>query len=160
MDDPNYPWDLIAAIGACAAVVVAWYQIGAIERSQKGWETLKACEKYDSDPVLDVAIKTLRNARNSGALISQPQHYTLEATSILNYLEGIAIGVRQGFYNEKIVKDHLEQIIKFHIRECSVPPLGPLMDIKYFDNLVKMIADWRVGKRFKRRFYTMPGPKI
>jgi hypothetical protein len=28
-----------------------------------------------------------------------------------NYLDGIAIGVRQGFYDEAVVRDHLEAML-------------------------------------------------
>jgi hypothetical protein len=57
---PDWIWDLkwvdwwtaVQGVALVCAAIIAWYQIGALRRDQRGWETLKACEKYDTDPVL------------------------------------------------------------------------------------------------------------
>jgi len=41
--------------------------------------------------------------------------------TVMNYLEGIAIGVQQGFYNDAIVRDHLEDIMRDHVSEFLAP---------------------------------------
>jgi hypothetical protein len=68
----------------------------------------------------------------------------LEASTLLNYCDGIAIGVVQKFYVEKIVQDHLEPIIRDHVEEFLSAKMAPKIEIdpKSFARLVEMIARW------------------
>ena len=72
-------WNIVTAIAsvvtALATVLlawVAWYQLGAIAQNQREWESLKACERYDTDPIIDRVLCVLRDARNSGSLFTAP----------------------------------------------------------------------------------------
>jgi hypothetical protein len=110
-------WAAIQAVGTIAAVGVAAYQIHALRRDQRAWRTLEACERYERDPTLTRILECLRDARDKGSLTNNPRPYRLEASTLLNYCDGIAIGVAQKFYLEKIVRDHLEPIIRDHVEE-------------------------------------------
>lgn len=40
---------------------------------------------------------------------------------ILNYLDGIAIGVGQGLYIEELARDHLRSIVSYHVSHLLKP---------------------------------------
>lgn len=147
-------WATIAtAVATFGLVGVAWYQLGAISKNQKEWETLKACERYDSDPILDRVLCVLRDARNSGELFSAPvSKYSLEYRTVLNYFEGLATGVEQGFYIETIVRDHMSEIIQFHMSE-GLEQLKLPRSPHDFTKIESLLATWSADKTYfqKRR---------
>ncbi len=152
--DQNWPWDMLQAVGALvqavgvvAAAIIAWWQISALRRQQRGWETLKACERYDTDVILDGALKTLRDKRDTGQLKQDPRPYRLEMTIVLNYIEHVVIGVNQGFYDEQIVKDHLETIMRDHVGEFLDPDMARRSEIDKDD----YIATTEFLDRWKKR---------
>jgi hypothetical protein len=137
-------WAAVQGIALCAAAGIAWYQIGALRRDQRNWETLRVCSLYDTDPVIDRALARLRDARLDGGLQKNATLITLEMATVLNYLEGIAIGVEQGFYNKAIVRDHLEDIMRDHVDEFLAPALAQASDWRKEDygRLSKLLASW------------------
>jgi hypothetical protein len=137
-------WSAVQAVGTIAATGVAAYQIHALRRDQKAWRTLEACERYERDPTLTKICESLRDARDEGELGKNPRPFRLEASTLLNYCDGIAIGVEQKFYVERIVKDHLEPIIRDHVEEFLSVEMGPRIEIdpKSFSRLLAMIARW------------------
>jgi hypothetical protein len=122
-------WSAVQAIGTISAIGVAAYQIHALRRDQKAWRTLEACERYERDPALTKICECLRDARDKGELDRDPRPFRLEASTLLNYCDGIAIGVVQKFYVEKIVQDHLEPIIRDHVEEFLSAKMGPKIEI-------------------------------
>jgi hypothetical protein len=151
------PWAAVQGIALIAAALIAWYQIGALRREQKNWETLKACERYESDQVLTQCLMALREARLANRLTAEPRRYSLEMSTILNYLEGIAIGVEQGFYDKNIVRDHLEIIMRGHVKEFLEPPLKEVMlaeNDDYYAELIGILKSWEHKKRtyFRKRW--------
>jgi hypothetical protein len=127
-----------------ATAWVAWYQLGALRKDQQAWKTLEACEKYESDYVLYCVLTKLRDVRDSGDLKNNPRPYRAEATLLLNYLEGIAIGAHQGFYNESIVRDHLEAVIIDHVFEFLDVEMAKRMELdpRRFENLKSLSDRW------------------
>jgi hypothetical protein len=119
--DPNWPWDILQAAGAIATAVVAWWQIGSLKEQQQGWKTLEACERYESDPVIHKILICLRDARDDKTLAENPRKFRAEISLLLNYLDGLAIGQFQGFYNKNIIRDHMESIIRDHVAEFLEP---------------------------------------
>ena len=91
------------------------------ERRTREWETIKACERYNFDPVIEAATHRIWEKSNKGTDYKRPEVDQRDLVVVLNYLDGIAIGVGQGLYIENLVKDHI----------------GPLFDhavTKYFDS--------------------------
>lgn len=78
-------------------------------RSQE-WETLKACQRYDFDPVLEQA--TARIALTAGHLrdYSRLAKEDRDVVCLLNYLDGLATGIAQKLYIEDMVRDHLAPV--------------------------------------------------
>lgn len=138
-------WDALQAAGTFFAAGIAWFQISSFKRQQKGWETLKACERYESDPILDACLRTIREVRKAdGGLPAGAQSVSVDIITILNYLDGLAIGVRQGFYDAKIVRDHLEPVIRFHVDEFLDADVARLLRIKDSDFrlLRDLVKEW------------------
>ncbi len=146
-------WTAAQAISSIAVAAIAWFQIASFRkeqnaqrRSQKNWQTLKACEKYDTDPILTESLKILRDARNSGDLRVNPEKYTLEMITILNYLDGIMIGIEQRFYDEDVVHDHLKPIIEDHVAEFLSEPYRSAIlsgQLDSYSRLTGMLDKWK-----------------
>lgn len=156
MTDPNAPWDFWAAIGTCLggtatvfAVAVAGYQILELRRQQKGWESLKACERYDTDPILNNALKELRKARKAGTLTNDPAQLSLEIITVMNYLESLATGITQRFYVEKVIREHMEPIIEFHVNEVLNAEIMRKLGFESADyqRLAELCKKWTMSRR-------------
>jgi hypothetical protein len=133
-------WTAATALFTGAVGFVAWYQIGEIKRQQRGWETLRICNVYDVDPVLDRAVCTIRSAVKQGKSRIEVK---LEITTLLNYFESIALGISQGFYEEKIVRIHLGDIMKAHADfYLSEPLISQLNFSSNFISIKRLIARW------------------
>ena len=74
------------------------------ERRTREWETIKACERYNFDPVIEAATKRVWEASKNGADYKRPEVAQRDLVVVLNYLDGIAIGVGQGLYIEYLSK--------------------------------------------------------
>jgi hypothetical protein len=144
-------WGGVQGVALCATACVAWYQLGALRSDQKGWETLRACEKYETDPVLDRALCSIRDARIIGDLIANPKAHSLEVATVLNYFESLATGVGQGFYVESIIRDHLESVIRDHVAEFLSPPMIAAMNFQgLYDKLLELLKSWTSGETYYR----------
>lgn len=122
LDQGSEFWIAIGTVGLFFATLllafVGWFQIGELRRESKKWRTIEACELYDKDPILHACLKEMREYRISKEKGDIYGHdVKIEVISVLNYLDGIAIGVKQGLYYESIVKDHLSPIIVGHIEQ-------------------------------------------
>jgi hypothetical protein len=135
----------LSAIATAALVVVGAWQISSARNERKGWETLKACERYDSDLVLDNCSRILKMARDSGDLAANPRKYTLDVIALLNYLEGIAAGIEQDLYVESIAKDHMQSVVNGLLERYVYSPLGAGLGISEEDysSLVSLDRKWQ-----------------
>ncbi len=119
-------WATALATGALA--IAAWIQLPLIARQVRGlaeqirlsreaeinaerrmreWETLKACQQYDFDVVIDQATKRVWNASRKGTDYKNADVDTRDLICVLNYLDGMATGIKQKLYIEEVVRDHL-----------------------------------------------------
>jgi hypothetical protein len=87
-----------------ALVIVAYTQLVSIDANQKKWGTLQACDRYDTDPLIQRAVAALDRGGNN-------DRARLYATRLLNYFDAIAIGLEQGFYDDKIAYAHIGRIV-------------------------------------------------
>jgi hypothetical protein len=77
------------------------------KNDQRKLATLQACDRYDSDPLIQVAVEKLmlvnpnmdENTRN------------LYVTRLLNYFSSIAIGLGQDFYDDTIARAHIGYLV-------------------------------------------------
>ena len=132
-------WTALGAIATWALFVGVFVQIRAARKDRRGWETLATCERYESDPILDQCSRTLRAARLSGDIDLHPELYKLDALTILNYLDGIAIGIDLGHYDGKIVQREMKDIVNALIDIYLVSDLAVRMEI-YPDSFAALLA--------------------
>lgn len=144
--------DAWAAIGSNTQALVttiligigAW-QVFAIKRENLKSRTLSACDRYDTDPIIDASLRELR------LLLRDPESaekglLKLPTTTILNYLDSIAVGVEQGLYIESLARDHLKAIVIKHtddyLRDESVArKIG--LNPANFTTLTAMASRWK-----------------
>lgn len=146
--DSNLLWTALAAIGTCATALIAWYQIGAIKRQQQGWETLRICGQYDTDPVLDRALCEIRKAPK---LQNGERDYTdlhLEIVTVLNYFETIATGVLQHFYDDGIVRSQLEDLMRGSVAKYLDDKVLARASIKResYPYLHRLLKNWNADR--------------
>jgi hypothetical protein len=146
--------EAITAVAALAAAAVAYWQLGEIASQTKiqgdrerQWQTIAACQRYLTDPVLIEAKRKILVARGYGtkSRVDDPQSITQEAIFILNYLDSITIGVRQGVYMKEIVKDNLQSVIVDAVSRFIENELGDFHIKKdHLGNLVALAQEFRV----------------
>jgi hypothetical protein len=152
--------ECLTALASCTLVIVAWIQLPLVsrqvnslaeqirlsrvaeinaERRTREWETLKACDRYNTDQILEAA--TQRAWYTSDAEInykkSEVDHRDL--TIIVNYLDGIAIGVQQGLHIEDLVKDHIGSVFGHAVIKWIE---GGLFDTSGIETMASLHARW------------------
>ena len=136
---------MIQAAGTIVLFIVAVTQLRSIKRENLKTRTLAACDKYDTDPVLDSSLRKLRTAFNAGLSLQDRIHLHTSAATVCNYLDSIAVGVAQELYIEALVRDHLKSIVIKHVDDYLVDDsvaraVG--MDRKHYTALIAMAAKW------------------
>ncbi|GAB9246853.1 DUF4760 domain-containing protein [Bradyrhizobium diazoefficiens] len=153
----NTAW---TAVGALATVVYccltagllffAVYQVTTARADAKINRTLAACDRYDTDPVLDGVARRIAEAFDNGDLAKDPKKYKVDLFSIFNYFESIAIGVSRGQYDEEIVRDQLEHIIVSYVDDIIVSgvsgwPKVSVGEDEYFNHMMKLYREWKAA---------------
>lgn len=144
-------WTALTAIGtfgiALATIlvaVVAGYQISEARRETRTNRTMEIIGRYDHDAVLEQALRHLAEGRDKGDLASNVMAYRLDIVSILNYLESIAIGTKQGLYIRELIEDYMEPIIRYHVEETL--SLNLLKELKAeeddFEHVFMLKKEW------------------
>lgn len=122
-------WVAIGALGtlilALATAVLVWVgvaQIIAAREEGKRSRTLTACDRYDTDPVLNGSLRRLAAARRASEAKFEAEGivYRSDIATLLNYLDSLAVGIMQGLYIEEIVRDHNGPIIRHHVAQFLV----------------------------------------
>jgi hypothetical protein len=98
-------------------VVAGIIQLRRVRSESRKTLTLQACTNYEFNAVIYHCIRRLRDAADSGDLENNPRKHRTQIATLLNYLDGIAIGVNQGIYSEEIVWDNLHAVIQNHMKQ-------------------------------------------
>src|SRR6266481_3571781 len=106
---------LLAAFTALL-VAVGIYQVLAIRAENKKTSTLNACSNYEQNPNIYDALQKLWAALENGDLEREPRKFRPQINVVLNFLDAIAIGIEQGLYIENLAWDHLDAIVKRHVK--------------------------------------------
>jgi hypothetical protein len=152
-------WTAIGAMAtillAMATIAVAWvagYQISsaraeavAARNEAKRQRTLEVVSRYDHDPVLDRALRRMARARDSGKLFTETRTYRTDIVAVMNYFEGIAIGLKQDIYIEEMVRDYMEPVFRSHIDEIVKEKIFEKIgaDIDDFEHICALDDSWR-----------------
>ena len=126
------------AIFTGAVAVAAWVQLPLISRQVRGlseqirlsreadqnaerrtreWETLKACDRYDVDPILDAAMLRIYTCSERGTNYRNETIDKRDFLCVLNYLDSLATGIQQNLYIEEIIKDHMALVVRKHVTD-------------------------------------------
>jgi hypothetical protein len=133
---------VIALIAAFVAASIAWEQIKSAESENRKWKTLDICAQYELNPDLMRAAVLLRDFYNvKGGTTLDPAQIFKAARVVMNYLDGIAIGVAQGLYIEDLAKDHLKSIVRAHVQGIFGGGRQILSE-EDFEKLIAMNAKW------------------
>jgi hypothetical protein len=125
------------------------FQVGTTKAEAKINRTLAACDRYDTDPVLDRVSNRISKGFHDEDLANNPKDYNLDMLTLFNYLESIAIGVSKGLYDKglydkKIVTDQLGPIIIGYVDDLILSGVtgwdNPAED---FDHLMKLYHEWK-----------------
>ena len=136
---------LIQAAGTVVLFFVAVTQLRSIKLENLKTRTLSACDRYDTDPVLDLSLRELRAASNAGLSPHDRGHLHTSAATVCNYLDSIAVGVEQKLYIEELVRDHLKSIVIKHVDDYLIDDsvaraVG--LDRKHYTVLISLAAKW------------------
>jgi hypothetical protein len=168
---PVFDWlhslDFWTAAGTCllaaatgALILIGLAQISALKRQNRRWETLAACQRYTFDPILDTCLRTLRDTKNLGKFDNNEKALRLEIITVINYLEGLAVGIFQGLYIEDLVRDYLETVIIGHVDEYLKDGMPKKIDfdVKDFPYVLALYARWtEISRpRFREREWRLP----
>lgn len=142
----------VTALATMGLAGIAWYQFEALREQlkssaeqlgvqgdrEKQWRTIDACERYVYDPVFREAKRAIWEARDKGRLdhIPDPLDVRQDVYILLNYFDGVGVGVKQGVYLSSIVEDHLKVVVSdavdhfvkrgwgdFQVNETNIPGL-------------------------------------
>ena len=147
----NTAWTALGAIAGwlyCmltgGLLTFAVYQVQAVKAEAKITRTLAACDRYDTDPILDRVVNRIADALDDGSLAAKPKDFSVDMKSLFNYFESIAIGVSRGLYDKEIVCDQLKPIIIDHVDDLIVGGLtGWENPGQYFDHMMKLYHEWK-----------------
>jgi hypothetical protein len=135
---------LAQAAVTLAAVLVALHQVRDIRSQNKLWRTLEICDRYHLEAHLVEMARRLRTAQDDGDFKKNPMRYRADVVTMLNYFDGIAIGIRQGLYLESLARDHLQSIIGTHIDRYLRGDEPKRLDIKpqNYSYILKLNDEW------------------
>jgi hypothetical protein len=138
-------------------VIFGWQQIRGIQRQvneareeSRKWKTLEICQAYEQNACVEGAARRVYEAEASKQLDKKPRIYGRDAITLLNYLDGVAIGVRQGLYIEDLARDHLKEIVSANVKRfllCGKPESFGIDDRDY-QFLLAMHGQWNAQKPY------------
>ena len=146
---------IVQALIAFLAALFAYITIRVTRNESRKWNTLNACAQYELNESIVNANDRLYSAFQEGRRMPPAEEcMALQRPSIvvLNFLDGIAIGVYQGLYLEELAKDHLKTIVNVHVKNLleSGCERHLQLDKKDFQFLVAMNEKWRRDKPYYR----------
>ncbi len=133
----------LTAFSTVGLLVLAAFQIRSIRDENRKWETVRACNVFDTDPIVHVATKDIYAASDNGkdyspaTMLSQVHNII----TVLNYLDALAIGIDQGVYVESIAKDNLGSTIEKAV-ECFLDGQHPGIKVSDFRTLKDLRGKW------------------
>ena len=99
-------------------VIAGWIQLRAMRHEADKERTIAMCDRYDFDPVLDPCLRRLSVATGHGGdYKTNADKYKSDVVTVLNYLDSMAVGIKQGIYIESLAHDHSHVILRGHVKE-------------------------------------------
>jgi hypothetical protein len=162
---------ILQTLIAAGAAIFIICQIKSNETENKKWKTLDVCAQHEFSDQIAASVARLRQFYNptltqvDGAAPNLVQ-LANDTRVVCNYLDGIAIGVRQGLYIEGLARDHLSAIVRRNIRGAFEENRN-LVPRDDFARLIAMDQTWQVNAPYYQadrhvvvRFLAHPVPWI
>jgi hypothetical protein len=92
-------------------------------RRTREWETLKAVERYDADPIIDAATERIFKASEEGTNYRNGKVSKRDVICVLNYLDGLATGMEQELYIEAMIRDHMSGVFRHAVENYLHPEI-------------------------------------
>lgn len=140
---------IATASGTIAVAIVGWIQLGRLteqfrlqgQRESK-WKTLEACRSIDVDPIIDRCSRVLaKHWDPQAAQYHNIDEVKFEAITILNVLDEIAIGIRQGIYDESIAYDHIRSYVAKAVVSMILPNKSIFL-VENYEYLIWLHNQW------------------
>jgi hypothetical protein len=115
---------------------------------------LSVCDRYDTDWILFRSERRLRIASHNGDYQRDKKQYRAEVIAILNYLDGVAIGISQGLYIEALARGHMEPLVEEYCEKYHDQELREL-DIRSqnYRHLKKLRETWAAKENFYKSYW-------
>lgn len=128
--------------------------ISLADEARKREATLESVRRFESDPAVREAVrhiwnKTKTRSGSDYSLLDDNDRY--HVVSFLNYLDGVACGLKQGVLDEAVAKDYLQHVIHKSVLGLLLGESGEtwkagrsLVDPDGFENLILLQKRWGV----------------
>jgi hypothetical protein len=125
----------------------AIYQVRAVKEEARITRTLAACDRYDTDPILDRVTGRIAEALDNGTLAKTPKDFSLDMKILFNYFESIAIGVSRNLYDKDIVREQLNPILVDHVNDLIESGISSGVSgwenvRQEYDHTMKLYGEW------------------
>jgi hypothetical protein len=136
---------VVLAVIAVVSAIIGFLAIWSAREENRRWNNLNVCAQHEFNSTVTGAVRSIETAFVNGVPdIATSKGIRCDAYVLLNYLDGIAIGVKQGLYIEKLAKDHLKTIVHLDVQRLlgttfaeNVP-----LDKGHWSFLVAMADKW------------------
>jgi len=122
------------------------------EASRKRETTLDVVRRFESDPEVRRAVRHIwdKTGTPEGTDYSRlGDEDRFQVISYLNYLDGVACGLKQGILDEAVARDYLQHIVHKSVLGLLLGESGdgwkagrPLVDPEKFENLISLQRRW------------------
>jgi hypothetical protein len=125
-------------------VVVGRYQLVQLRDENKRSRTLAVCERYDTDPVIDAALRNLWRGWRSREIHHNPRQFSIDLATLLNFLESICSGIDAGIYDRAVVKNYFRYTFRIHIEDYVTSGIVKRMCIEdaAYSRMVELSSLW------------------
>jgi hypothetical protein len=147
----------VAAVAAVGASIIAWVQLDKLrEQIRQSSEqdrrrnTLEACQRFERDDLLKEAMKNVWEASDGGTDYTKlTAACSFDVLTLLNYFDGIAIGIIERVYIDEMARDYLEDSLNKAVKALILGESGdgwkaskPFFPEKEFASLCKLYHTW------------------
>ncbi len=126
--------------------------ITVADAARKREATLAAVRRFESDPEVREAVRHIWHKTRTpegtdySRLDAEDRFHVL---SYLNYLDGIAVGLKQGIFDDTVARDYLQHVVHKSVHGLLLEEPGetwkagpPLVDPEKFTNLIQLQKQW------------------
>jgi hypothetical protein len=128
--------------------------ITVADEARKREATLDAVRRFESDPEVREAVRHIwrkTNTKNGTDYSLLTDEDRFHVVSYLNYLDGVACGLKQGVLDEAVARDYLQHVVHKSVMGLLLGESGdtwtagnPLVDPGKFENLILLQKRWVV----------------